>query len=396
MRVLHVIPSISPLRGGPSQAVIEMVRALREIGIDACVVATQDNGKYRNPGLPTNTWFTYMDIPLLLHQCIDSEFRVIREFQISTSLVSWLYTNVRDYDIVHFHAIFSFTTTFGMLVARYRRIPYIIRTIGQLNSWSLKQGLFKKKLMLELVERGNLESATAIHVTSQYELDDLRLLGLSNRSIRLGVGVNIPQKVNMVDISPRDENKKVRFLFLSRIHPKKQLELLFESLEELKYGDHEDEWELVIAGSGDSDYVQQLKNVSVQRGIQENLVWMGHVTGKEKERVLLTTDWFVLLSSSENFGISAVEAMAASLPIIITHNVGISQEVLKYDAGFVCKEDPKEIAQILKLVLNSSIHRQMGLSALRLVQDNYSWNYIASRLSDIYKRLSHNSHYLDQ
>ena len=108
MKVLHVIPSISPLRGGPSQAVIEMVRALREEGIDACVVATQDNGKYRNPDLPTNTWFNYMDIPLFLHKCIDSRFRALREFQISSSLIRWLYANIEDMILFIFTQSFHF------------------------------------------------------------------------------------------------------------------------------------------------------------------------------------------------------------------------------------------------------------------------------------------------
>jgi glycosyltransferase involved in cell wall biosynthesis len=396
MKVLHVIPSISPLRGGPSQAVIEMVRALRQQGIDACVVATQDNGKYRNPDLPTNTWFNYMDIPLFLHQCIDSRFRALREYQVSLSLISWLYANIKEYDIVHFHAIFSFPTTIGMLVARYKRIPYIVRTIGQLNSWSLQQGAFKKKLMLECIERGNLENAKAIHVTSKYELDDIRLLGLSNRCINLGVGVVIPQEACTNNKYPQNKEHKIRFLFLSRIHPKKQLELLFESLEILKYEYHENGWELVIAGSGDGHYIKQLRNTSNQRRIQEHLVWMGHVTGGDKENVLRTTDWFVLLSSSENFGISAVEAMAASLPIIITANVGISKEVLEYNAGFICKESPKEIAQVFKFILNNSVHETMGLSARRLVEENYSWIYISKSLLKIYKTYSHKTVFSEQ
>jgi len=396
MKVLHVIPSISPLRGGPSQAVIEMVRALREEGIDACVVATQDNGKYRNPDLPTNTWFNYMDIPLFLHKCIDSRFRALREFQISSSLIRWLYANIEEYDIVHFHAIFSFPTTIGMLVARYKRMPYIIRTIGQLNSWSLQQGAFKKKLMLECIERGNLENAKAIHVTSKYELDDIRLLGLSNRTINLGVGVIIPKEVNMINKYPQGEKHKTRFLFLSRIHPKKQLELLFESLEILKYEYYENGWELLIAGSGDGHYIEQLRKTSKQRRIQDHLLWLDHVIGGDKEKILDTTDWFVLLSSSENFGISAVEAMAASLPIIITANLGISKEVLEYNAGFICRESPQEIAQLLKFVLNSSIHKTMGLSARRLVVENYSWINISKSLSKFYKTLSNKSVFSEQ
>jgi glycosyltransferase involved in cell wall biosynthesis len=391
MKVLHVIPSISPLRGGPSQAVIEMVRTVRKEGIDAYVIATQDNGIFRNPELPLNEWFSYKGVPLFLHACIDSKLRGIREFQISPSLISWLATNIGNYDIVHFHAIFSFPTSFGMLVARLRKVPYIVRTIGQLNSWSLSQGALKKRLMLWLIERRNLEKASAIHVTSTFELNDVRLLGLSNKIINLGVGVNIPQAVDQMDrIHANSVHRKTRFLFLSRIHPKKQLGLLLESLELLRYEMEENDWELIIAGTGEANYIEVLKKQALQRGLQEHLTWSGHVTGHDKDEIMKSSDWFVLLSSSENFGISAVEAMAASLPIIITKNVGISEDVLKYKAGYVCSENIREIASLLRFVLKSKDHDDMRKSARRLVEENYSWKSIGQSLSSVYKDYSHN------
>jgi len=384
MRVLHIIPSISPLRGGPSQAVIEMVKALRSEGVDACIVTTQDNGIYRNPELTTGKWILYEDVPVLLHSCIDSKMRAIREYLISPSFTYWLIKNIDQYDLIHFHAIFSFPSTIGMAIARIKEVPYIVRTIGQLSHWGLKQGFLRKKLMIKLIEGGNLKHARAIHVTSNYERRDLESLGLDSDSFVLGLGVNLSQpSTHSCRI-----NKNVSFLYLSRIHQKKQIELLFQALSILKSNLHEENWELSIAGSGEANYIKKLKKEAEVLGISEHLFWRGHVSGSAKQDLFKNSDWFVLTSASENFGISVVEAMAASIPVIITESVGISDKVLKYSAGYICQEKPEEIAEVLRKATERFKIDEMSKAARKLVEENYSWAYIGRSLSKLYSDLS--------
>lgn len=83
MKVLHVIPSISPRRGGPSKAVIEMVKALRTERIDARIVTTADSGVYRQQNLELGKWIDHKTVPVLVHPCIDSANKMI-----SVSLLS--------------------------------------------------------------------------------------------------------------------------------------------------------------------------------------------------------------------------------------------------------------------------------------------------------------------
>jgi glycosyltransferase involved in cell wall biosynthesis len=364
-----------------------MVRAIRREGIDACIVTTQDNGVYRNPDLPTGRWILYENVPILLHSCIDSRIRAVREYLISPTFTQWLIRNIDHYDLIHFHAIFSFPSTIGMAIARLRRVPYIVRTIGQLSPWSLKQGFIRKKFMIEMIEGANLKHANAIHVTSNYELRDLELLGLDSHGFTLGLGVSLPyQSVNTAN-DPDQLDKKVSFLYLSRIHPKKQIELLFEALNILKIKLHEENWELALAGTGEADYLDRLKKEAKTLSIDGHLVWHGHVTGGEKLDLMKQSDWFVLTSASENFGISVVEAMAASIPVIITEGVGISDKVLQYSAGYICRENPEEIAEVLKKAIQGFNIVEMRTAARRLVEEKFSWDYIGKSLTNFYSEL---------
>lgn len=65
LKVLHVIPSISPRRGGPSQAAIEMVNALRLRQVDASILTTNDDCESLLTDLPIGDWTTYAGVPVL-------------------------------------------------------------------------------------------------------------------------------------------------------------------------------------------------------------------------------------------------------------------------------------------------------------------------------------------
>lgn len=71
MRVLHVIPSIIKVRGGTSQVVIDMVKALRKNNVDAEIATTNDNGDSLLD-VPLNRRVEYEQVPvwffLVIHQ----------------------------------------------------------------------------------------------------------------------------------------------------------------------------------------------------------------------------------------------------------------------------------------------------------------------------------------
>jgi len=383
MKVLHVIPSISSKRGGPSKAVVDMVKALRLEGIDASILTTSDNVFYQEASYPEGIWFEYQEVPVLMYSCVGSCYRQIREFLISPGLTMWLVKNIHNYDIIHVHALFSFPSTVTMIIARLKGVPYIIRTIGQLNAWSLKQSYWMKRIMLAVVEKANIDGSIGVHVTSSSEEEDVRKLALNAEVLNLGLGVNRPERSNLS--SSLNQKQQTIFLFLSRLHPKKQLENLLEAFYILQYKHDRADWLLYIAGDGDPSYVQKLRELANELNLESKITWMGHVTGVKKESVLADSDWFVLPSASENFGISAVEALAFGVPVILSKEVGIADLVSNYRAGIIAPESPEQLSDVLRKAIDGPTF-EMKNAAFLLVDEVFSWKKVIMKLIAFYKK----------
>jgi glycosyltransferase involved in cell wall biosynthesis len=380
MRILHIIPSISKKRGGPSTAIISMVKALRHEGVDATILTTCDNIEYREFEYPLRQWFCINDVPILIFPILESKLRLINEYLISPSLSLWLYQHIDAYDAVHIHAIFSFSSTVSMLIARQKKIPYIVRTIGQLNAWSLSQSRIKKLLMLSLIEKNNLRNALAVHVTSRSEMNDVKKVYNHKNVLCLELGVDFE---NLPLPKQRIASKEICFIFLSRIHPKKQLEKLLEAFSILSTEYIQPpRWRLFIAGTGEENYVNSLRKFAKKTGISDSIEWLGHLDGERKLRLLRKCDWYVLPSISENFGLSVVEALANGVPVIVSDGVGISDIILEKKAGFVIGAS-FSLKDALKVAMQGA-PIEMKIAALDLARNRFSWKELGKKLADFY------------
>ena len=385
MKVLHVIPSISPLRGGPSRAVIDMVAALRLQDVDAAILTTNDHGPGLHPDLVTGRWQWHQGVPVLAFPRWSPPVAALREFAFSPALSLWLARNLKRYELLHIHALFSYPSTSAMAQARWAAVPYILRSIGQLSPWSLAQSPGRKRLMLRLIERRNLQRAALLHFTTMAERDEAACLGLVPPSLVLPLGVRGPD----LPAQPADHlgpTAPVHFLFLSRLHPKKQLENLLDALALLQRRRPQASWDLAIAGDGEPRYVAALQERARRLGLGERCRWLGFVAGEAKWRALETADWYVLPSAAENFGIAAVEALAAGTPVILSPEVAVAADVARAGAGLVSASDPEALALTLATALERpSLSRRAA--ALNLAETAFSWSTIALQLRDAYRQV---------
>jgi glycosyltransferase involved in cell wall biosynthesis len=381
MKVLYVIPSISSLRGGPSVAALEMAAALRRIGLDVAILTTNDHGPGIDSTMPLGEWFEREGVPVLAFARWSPPVSALREFAISPGLNRWLSRHLANYQLLHIHALFSWPSTTAMGQARHAGVPYVISTIGQLNHWSLGQSAGRKRLFLRLVERRNLDKAAALHFTTDQEREQAAALGLPTPAWVIPLGVDLPQAIPLSP--PSSARQPTTFLFLSRIHPKKQLERLIEALSLLQRRLPQAAWQLRIAGDGEPAYLKSLRQQAERAGVADRCHWLGFLEGQAKWQALQQADWFVLPSASENFGIAAIEALAAGTPPILSPEVAVAKEIAAAAAGLITSAEPQKLSEVLEAALPGP-SLAMRAAARDLAASNYSWAAIGSELLQAY------------
>ncbi len=386
LKVLHVIPSVASCRGGPSKAVIDMVSSLRKQEVDSEIATTNDNGRI-TLDISLNSLIVYQGVPVRFFERFSPPIRAVREFAYSVSFSNWLSKNIDNYDVLHIHAIFSYCSTYAMSLARKKRIPYVVRPIGQLQKWSLAQSQTRKKWYLKYIERSNIESASMVHYTDDSELiESSEVVHAKGQVIPLGITPPVE-----TCLSEREAKKQwgvnsndFIVLYLSRLHEKKGLELLMQALALID----EPSLKLLVAGDGEAVYKQHLDSLSKSLGLNERCSFLGHVEGETKAALLQHSELYALTSYSENFGISALEAMANGLAPLVCEGVALSNVIKKNQLGLVCETDIKQIETQLRFAVeNQQQIKALGQQAKQYTGHYYSWTHIATQLKSLYQSI---------
>ncbi|PPC88185.1 MAG: hypothetical protein CTY31_02270 [Hyphomicrobium sp.] len=385
IKVLHVIPSVSLVHGGPTHALNTIERALTNNGIDVTTLTTDDDGPQCRLALSAQ--------PDRTNNARRVYFRKQSDFyKVALGVIPWLWRNVHTFDAIHIHGLFSFTSIVAGYIARIRGIPYVVRPLGTLADYGQKTHRpTLKKLSLAVLEGPILSSAYAVHFTSENERTEAEAI-VANLS-----GIVIPLGIEMTDPDPSTSKKPERpvaatdaaihLLFLSRIHPKKNIEGLLHAIAAIvAEGSH---LRLDIAGEGSPDYVHKLQKLAATLGLQERIFWLGHVDGPQKAATFATADIYLLPSFSENFGIAAAEAMAAGKACILGSGVAIGADAARCGAALLVEPEPEHIAAALRRLLhNKKARLAMGTAANSHARRMFSTDLMAHRMAALYDKMA--------
>jgi glycosyltransferase involved in cell wall biosynthesis len=382
MRILHVVPSYLPAvrYGGPIFAVHGLCRALAARGHHVEVFTTNVDGPSNSP--------VRLRIPVRLDGVHIRYFpsETLRRLYWSPPLARALHADLAGFRVVHLHSVFLWPTWAAARLARKAQVPYVISPRGMLVKDLIKRrNWLIKSAWIKLIEKTNLERASAIHTTSGLEAEELRRFGWRlPRISTIPNGVDAVERFASGEVSSDVKEitaDKPFILFLGRISWKKGLDRLLHSLALTDRG------KLVIVGPDDEKLAPRLAQLARDLQIADRVRFLPRlVLGADKEHLYRSAKVFVLPSYSENFGNSVLEVMQRGVPVIVTSEVGVAEIVQQSGGGLVVFGNPERLgAAICRLTTDSGLALSMGDAGQRYVTMHYTWDRIAARMEALYE-----------
>ncbi len=361
-----------------------MSRALENRGVEVLIATTDADGPGRLV-VELGETTRYAGVPVLFFRRQWGE-----AFKHSRPLASWLNNHVADFDVVHVHAVFNHSSLAAACACRKTDVPYVVRPLGTLDPWSLSQKPLRKRLFWHLGVKAMLSGAAAIHYTTSEEQR------LAEGALGLGRGVVIPLGIDDAMLhTPADHGDfRARLglgqapyvLALSRLHPKKGLDLLLDAFLDVAEAEDLSGWRLVVAGDGDPEYVAHLKGLVAARGATDRVLFPGWLAGGQKASALQGAALMALTSHQENFGVAVVEALGSGVPALVSTAVNLAGEIERSGAGWVTPMRREVVSCTLTEALRDPMERaKRGEAGRRLVQQRFTWPSVADQLIHLYR-----------
>lgn len=359
MKIIHYIPSIDRSCGGTT----EYIRLLAEkLGQQSELHVVTHKSQHSVPMEHCQIHYVHKNIFGLMKQ-------------------EWMaLLNDIQPEIVHVHGCWDPQCAWVQKWSQAKGYKVILTPHGMLEPWIMKRNYWVKKLpALILYQKRAICKADYIHATAESEKENLFQLGYNDK-IKV-----IPNAVNVDSIRMKDSWKRTKtILFLSRVHVKKGINFLIEAAAALKT--ELEGYRIIVAGEGDAAYIDTLKQMTLQVGVQNIISFAGGVYGEEKWNLFRKADVFVLPTFSENFGIAIAEALASGTPVITTKGTPWT-DLVKYKCGWHTEIGTLPTVNALKefLQLDEQTLETMGCNGRRLIEDKYSTQSMADEMMELYR-----------
>ncbi len=382
MRILCVIPFYKPayIYGGPTRSVPALCEGLANLGEQVTVFTTDANGKERLEGIAGQ--------PQILDGVKVIYFRqdVGGNYFYSAGLARACQATISDYDLVYIVATWTHPFLPACTWARRRQVPYVVspRTSFMRQTWRDKH--LKKWSYFHMFERRLIEHAAALHYTSRLEQRESQWLNLSPEPFVVANPVDVSEFEHLPEKGRfRTEHQipatSPLLLYLGRLEARKGLNLTLAAFAHLAKS--QPDALLVLAGPDKDGYQNILRRQVVEFGLQGRVFFTDYLDAQQRLSALVDADAFVLTSYSDNFGMAAVEALAAGLPVLISNRVGIAEEVAQAGVGLVTKLEIPAIAEGMECLLTLSKNQpEQAVRARQFARERFAPVKVAAEMQE--------------
>ena len=289
-------------------------------------------------------------------------------------------------DVVHVHDARTFVGLAAYMTATSRMKAYILTCHGSL-SRAVGDTLLKA-LHDHLVGRGLVRRASKIIALNELERQEILEFGVpSDKVVVVPNSIPVPEQMppNLSKASDIVPGRPRIVLYIGRIHPIKGLDRLIDAFALIK--PQAENYRLLLVGQ---DYGAQksLMQRIRERELTGSIEFLGPRYGSEKDRILQSADVFVLPSYKETFPLVVLEAFAGGLPVVTTAGCGIADQLRRSKAALVVSSTAEMANAISQCLHDRVLSRQVAEAGFRLLQTEYNWDRVLSRILDIYREVA--------
>jgi glycosyltransferase involved in cell wall biosynthesis len=377
MHILHIIATLDPRAGGPSETVRVLISHAPEDS--SSEIVTLDD--------PSAAFLEEVSIAVHALGPRSSTYGSTRR------LMPWLKANRVRFDGVVVHGLWQSTGLSAWRALR-GRVPYVVFTHGMLDPY-FKQAFprkhLKKWVYWALAEYWVLRGAHRVLFTCETEE---RLARQSFRWHRWRAHVvpfgTVPptgdaeqQKEAFFTVCPAARGRRF-LLFLGRIHPKKGCDLLVNAFATMAGLDPE--IDLVMAGPDPQQWQTELQRQAEASGVASRIHWSGLLRGDAKWGAFFASEAFVLPSHQENFGIAVAEALACGRPVLLSDKVNIAADIEEDGAGLMEPDTLAGTARLLErwLQMPGDERKAMAARALQCFAQRYDMRESAKAIVGLF------------
>ena len=335
MNIILIVQNVDPKKyGGPATSVPRLANRLASNSMDVSILSLGNN------------------VDEFSIKKYDVKYNIFKiqfgeKLQFSMGLLFHLLRNTNSKSVLHFNELWNFSALIPYIVAKYKNVPYIVSTRGVLSDACLSSSPLRKKIATKLFVKKLLASASAIHVTSSEEFIEVKRRVSNNKIFTIP---NIADVDSMHKVTREEamqnlglDSNKLYISTMARQIKHKGTHKIIKAIAHENF-----DWYLLVGGPlEDKKYYKYMVSIAKKYNISDRVIFLGHLDEFQKSCLFEVSEYFILLSDSENFGMVILESLMHSTPVITT-NTTPWEKLVEHNAGWWIDDNKKSISNALQ------------------------------------------------